>query len=81
MQNNIQHRLGFLEYLVIPESEHSKSLRFDSMVATFIVAMAFLVLPAIQLDYEPRFETREVGDIAADGHLAAETIAAQLASP
>jgi hypothetical protein len=43
--------------------------------------MAFLVLPAIQLDYEPRFETREVGDIAADGHLAAETIAAQLASP
>ena len=34
MQNNIQHCLGFLKHLVIPESEHAISLRFDSTVAT-----------------------------------------------
>ncbi|OGA52932.1 MAG: hypothetical protein A3F74_06985 [Betaproteobacteria bacterium RIFCSPLOWO2_12_FULL_62_58] len=81
MQDNLQHRLGFLKHLVIPESEHAKSLRFDSAVATFIVAMPFLVLSAIKLDYEPRLETREIGDIAADWHLAAETIPAKLAAP
>ena len=81
MQNNIQHCVGFLKHLVIPESEHAISLRFDSTVAMFIVAMALLMLSAIKLDYEPRFETREIGDVAADGYLAAETIPANLAAP
>ena len=81
IQNNFQHCFGFLKHLVVPESEHAISLRFDSTVASLIVAMAFLVLPSIELDYELRFETCEICDIAADGRLAAETIPANLAAP
>jgi len=39
------------------------------------------VLSSVKLDYEPRFETREVGDITTDWRLAAETIAVELALP
>ncbi len=76
----VQHRLSFLEYLVIPEPKHAISLRFNPAVTMLIMVMAFIVLPSIKLDDEPRFKTREIGDIAANGDLAAKTIPAKLAA-
>lgn len=81
IQDNFQHCFGFLKHLVVPESEHVISLRFHATVTAFIVAMALLMLCAIELDYKPCFETREICDIAADGRLAAKTIPANLAAP
>ena len=71
IQDNFQHCFGFLKHLVVPESEHAISLRFDPTVTALIVAMALLMLCAIELHYEPRFETREICDMAADRRLAA----------
>jgi hypothetical protein len=77
-QNFLQHRLRFLKHLIVPEPEHPKSFRFNSGIPLLIVASALSMLPAIKLDHKPRFDTREIGDIAADGNLATETVAADL---
>jgi len=79
-QNFLQHRLRFLKHLIVPKPEHPKSFRFDSAVPLLIVATALSMLPAIKLDHKPRFNTREIGDIAADRNLATETVAADLPS-
>ena len=44
-----------------------------------IVANMIHVLSAIELDDKLPFNTCEIGDIAADGHLAAEAITGKLA--
>jgi hypothetical protein len=80
-QNDIQHRQGLLQYLVIPESEHPKPPRFDSTVATLIIRTAFLVLSAIKLNHKFRVKTRKIRDIAADRHLPAESVTTELPTP
>ena len=80
-QNDIQHPRGFLEHLVIPESDNPKSLRFDSSVALRIVETAFLVLSAVELNHKSRVETRKICDIAADRHLPAESVTTELPTP
>lgn len=80
-QNHLQYRLSLLKHLVVPEPKQTKSFSSNSAVAMLIIATTIHVLSAIELDHKLRFETREIGDIAADGHLATETIATQLAPP
>jgi len=80
-QNDIQYRRGFLEYLVVPESDNPKSPRFDSPVALRIVQTAFLVLSAVKLNHKFRVETRKIRDIAADRHLPAESVTTELPTP
>ena len=46
-----------------------------------IVAATIHVLSAIELDHKLRFNAREIGDKAADGHLATEPIPGKLAPP
>ncbi len=53
-QNNFQYRFSLLEYLVVPEPQHSKSLRFNLTIATFVIPMTLLVLAAIKLNDEFR---------------------------
>lgn len=81
IQNCFQHGFSFLKYLVVPEPEDAIALRFNSTVATHVIALAFLMLSAIELDYESCFETCEIGDIAAHWRLASETKPANLAAP
>ena len=80
-QNDIQHRQSLLEYLVVPESEHPKSPRFDSTVATLIIRTVFLVLSAIKLNHKFRVKTCKIRDIPADRHLPAESVTAELPTP
>jgi hypothetical protein len=80
-QNDIQHGRCFLKYLIVPESEHPESQRFDSTVATLIIRTVFLMLSAIKLNYKFRVKTRKIRDIAADRHLPAESVAAELPTP
>lgn len=77
----LQHCLRFPEYLVIPESQHAKSSRFDLTVANLVIALPFLVLSAVKLDYKLRLQTREVGNITTDRHLAPEPVALKLPKP
>jgi len=76
LQNNIEHRLSFVEYLVVPEAQHPISLLFDSMVATLIIVAAFLVLSAIKFYHQLRFKAREIRNIAAERYLTPEAVAA-----
>ena len=67
-QNLLQHSLSLKKHLVVPESKHPKSSRCDLALAMFVVATTIHVLSAIELDRNLRFKTREIGDVAADGH-------------
>jgi hypothetical protein len=69
-----------VKYLVVPESQHAKTFRFNPPVATFIIVAGLLVLSAIKFYHQLRFKAREIRDIAPDRDLAAETVSAKLAA-
>ena len=79
IEDGLQHCLGFLKHLVVPEAKHAESSRADPAVAMLVVAKAVAVLSAVEFDDEPCFETREVGDVSVDRDLATESMAAELA--
>ena len=45
----IQYRLCLLQYLVVPEAQDEKSLRFDQAITLLVVVGILLMLPAIEL--------------------------------
>lgn len=68
-QDDIQHCLCLLEHLVIPESDHSKSLPFNFTVTTLIIRKALLVLATVKLDYEFCLDTSKIRDVAGNRNL------------
>lgn len=54
---------NILENLVIPEPKYSEPLRFQPLGPPRVVLDLLGMLPAIQLDNEPRFKTGKVDDI------------------
>ena len=79
--NLLQHGFRFPEHFVIPEPQHAKSSRFNLTVANLVMALPFLVLSAVKLDHKLRLQTREVGNITTDRHLAPEPVASKLPKP
>ena len=69
--NDRIHTIGIAEHLVIPEAQESVSFPLDQRRPLGIPFLA--MLPAIDLDDQPRLVTCEVGDETADWHLAAKT--------
>ncbi len=79
-KNHFQHRVGLLKYPIIPEAYSAKPPSFDFTVATLIMQTTLLMLASVQFDNEFRVETSEIGDIAPDWNLPAESVAAKLPS-
>ncbi len=77
-KNDFEHCGSFLADLVIPESKHAKSLRFDSTITTLVGYGSLLVLAAVKFDYELRIKTCEVGNITAYWNLAPKAMTSQL---
>jgi hypothetical protein len=77
--NDVQHRSEFGQHLPVIETQHRESKRLQLRAATCIVAQTFglEVLPAIDLDDKPGFDTSEVSDERADLMLSAELAATE----
>ena len=81
IEDYFQHRCGLFEYLVVPESQHSKALQLDIAVTIRIIRVTLEVLSAIELDDQVGFETGEVDDVASDRELPAKAISSKLTAP
>jgi|GEM_PF-6005675 len=62
------------QHLIVPESEHLVALRLEILCAALVgfALCLFVMLAAVQLDYQARLEAEEVGNVGFDGLLAAE---------
>jgi hypothetical protein len=60
--------------VVVPEPDHPKSAAFDRVGASLVTGFGFIVavLPTVELDHDAGGRAREVGYVAAYGHLPAE---------
>jgi hypothetical protein len=65
----LEHTLGVLQNVVIPESQNQIAHGFDNSRSIQVFSQSFGVLTAIQFDNEPRFRTAEINDEAIDRHL------------
>ena len=67
----LKHASGVCQDVVVPEADHRVTVRFDQLRARRI-GCAVSMLPAVQLDHQPRLPTGEVGDVRTDRELADE---------
>ncbi len=79
LKNALQHRFGPLKHFVVPEPNHAKSAAREIARALEIFEQTIRVLPAIELDDQPRSHANEIHDVPAKRHLPPESIAAQAA--
>ena len=74
----LKNGLRLQKYLIVPEAQDAKSLRFNQTVALLIVPDVLRVLSSIELDDDLRFEARKVGDEPGNRHLSPEPVAGEL---
>jgi hypothetical protein len=70
---HFKHTLGIRQNIVVPESQYTKSLAPQVVIAHF-VAQVLGVLPAIDLDNQPAAKAGKVNDIWPDRHLSLELV-------
>jgi hypothetical protein len=72
--DDVLDTIGVRNNLIVPESQHAKSLAAQVRIAGSVAARAFvpIVLATIDLDHEPRRITCKVDNQVIDRHLAAE---------
>src|SRR6185369_14733873 len=75
-----QDALFIVENVRVPETQDSKALVTKIGVAA-LIAMAFGMLPAIDLDDQTRGKANEVGDVEIERHLPPEFVIRQAMSP
>jgi hypothetical protein len=80
IQNHLRNAIPIPQYLIIPESHHSKALRFQPNCALLIVPNLHTVLTAIDLDYQPLLETNKINNIRPQHLLPAKFHAGYLAT-
>jgi uncharacterized lipoprotein YbaY len=67
-----EHTIQVIQDLVIPETQHPVTLRFQYSCAFEIVGLPIEVLAAIHLDDQFLYRSTEIHDVAADGVLPAK---------
>ncbi len=74
MPDPIDDTFERLEDLVVPEPENSVAIRRDGATALLVMGQGAFstMLAAVEFDDKLRIVASEIGDIACDGHLAAE---------
>ena len=75
-----QHRLALAQHPAIVESQHSEAevVQLRGAPRIGLDRLRLEMLTAVEFDNEPRFDTSEVREEAADGMLAAELAAGEL---
>ena len=68
----LKHSRCFVHHFVVPEPDNAKTLAFDQCGSTLVVALLVAVLPAVDFNNQPGFETHEVKDVRTQGALPAE---------
>ena len=75
-----KHAFEVLQYVIVPEPDDGKTPIPEPAGPTFVCIRLPGMLTSVDLDDDPAFETAEVGDVGADGYLAAKSDIGDLAS-
>jgi hypothetical protein len=76
----LQHTIGVLRHVIVPESDHAKALRPEPCGPPCIGGGRDCVLAAIYLHYESLLEAEKVDDVRVDRSLMAKLAAVELAA-
>jgi hypothetical protein len=79
-KNDFEYRVRLSQHFVVPESKHPQSTVFEVAISLQIIRSLFLMLAAIDLDDELRFETCEIDDVASNGYLAPKSVSSKLST-
>jgi hypothetical protein len=71
-RNHAQHPFHVHKWLVGREAEHCEPLTSEKIVPAFVVLLLFSMLRTVELDDHFRRQACEVGDVVAQGMLAAK---------
>src|SRR5438105_12481071 len=74
----VQHIIGVLQHVLIPEPYDDKAQSFQMGAPLGISRRVLRMLPAIDLDDELRIDTDEIGNVSFDRHLPAKLPAVEL---
>jgi hypothetical protein len=66
------------EHIIVPKPKHPESKTLEVARPFRIVFLLFGVLPTVEFQNEPSFQTNEIGDVIADRMLPAEAISSKL---
>lgn len=80
LENVFQHCLALLQHFIVPVAHHPVALGFEVLGATLVVVLLILMLGAVEFNDDFSIFAEKVDDVVADGDLAAEFVAVQLAS-
>ncbi len=78
--NDVHHCLHVCQYIVIPESQYTKSAFSEINVALCVVRSRRCVLSAIQFDDQTHMQASKIGDVGPDWMLSAEAMPIQVSS-
>jgi len=78
VQQDLQNALHVAEHIVVPEANDAKALCRKEPAAGAVSLGC--MLPPVNFDDQPRFQTTEVDDVAINRPLAAELVTAKAAS-
>src|SRR5262249_55736444 len=80
-EDGVENALGIAQDIIVPESQHAVTERFENSGGLEIRLGAFGVLPSVKLDDKARVGADEVDDVAVNGCLAPELPAAESSVP
>ena len=80
IRDRFQHGLRFREGLVVPHSEDLEPSLLEIPSSLLVVNALFLMLAAIKLYDQPRFDANEVSDVVPDRYLTPKAIASKLST-
>ena len=71
MVDRVEHAFAIIAYFAVPETQDTEALTLEPVLALLVFARNIVatVMPAVELDNEPRRKAREISDIGADRHL------------
>jgi len=78
LQDRISDTGDNLHHLVVPDADHLKSLLVQPCVASGIIVALRIVLPTVEFNDGPCFQTNEVDDVTTDRELVSKAQAVQL---
>jgi hypothetical protein len=76
----LENAVRVVHYIIVPEPEEAKTLRFDKAGAPFVIRLGAGVLTTIKLNDQLLGETGKVGEVGTDRHLSPPFAAGQLGS-
>ena len=80
IRDRFQHGLCFREGLVVPHSEDLEPSLLEIPSSLLVVNALFLMLAAIKLYDQSRFDANEVSDLVPDRYLTPKAIASKLST-